>query len=154
MAESPLAVELAIWFHDAKYDPKSQRNEEDSSNEAASFCDRAGVIQEAKKKACEIIMASKHMASPKDKDTQAFTDVDLAILGQRPEVFGAYEKAIAKEYGWVPEGVFRMKRGEILQQFLDRPAIYSTVLFRDLYEKKARKNLHLSILRLRKGGEE
>lgn len=150
MTESPTAVELAIWFHHAKYDPKSSRNEEDSANEAAAFCDRAGAIQEAKKKACEIIMASKHTSPPRDKDTQVFTDVDLAILGQEPEVFWAYEKAIAKEYSWVDPAVFGMKRGEILQGFLDRPTLYSTTLFRDLYEAKARRNLHASMSKVRK----
>jgi predicted metal-dependent HD superfamily phosphohydrolase len=151
LADRPGSVELAIWFHDAKYDPKSSRNEEESANELAAFCDRAGVLPEVKKRACEIVMASKHPALPADRDAQIFSDVDLAVLGQAPKAFWLYEEAIAREYRQVPRKVFQTKRAEILDRLLARESIYATRLFQDLYERKARRNLWASISRLRKG---
>jgi predicted metal-dependent HD superfamily phosphohydrolase len=44
--------------------------------------------------------------------------------------------------------VFRSKRKTILQQFLARPAIYSTAPFRERLEASARANLARSIDRL------
>lgn len=153
LADREFALELAIWFHDARHDPKSSRNELESANEAAAFCDRAGVLPEVKKTACDLITALKFPATPPDRDTQVFSDVDLAMLGQPPKVFWTYDEAIAREYRHVPKGVFRAKRAESLEQLLARPSIYSTVLFRDLYEAKARQNLYSSINRLRSGVE-
>lgn len=151
LADHPGALELAIWFHDSKFDPKSSRNEEESANEAAAFCDRAGVLPEVKKKACEIIMASK-APIPCDRDEEVFSDVEMAILGQPPKAFWQYEEAIAKEYRKLPGAIFRVKRSEMLERLVARPSIYSTSLFRDLYEAKARQNVFASILKLRKGG--
>lgn len=151
LAENRGAVELAVWFHDAVYDPRSEKNEEASALCAASFCDRAGVLPEVREKAKGLILASKHMETPGALDAQIFVDVDLSILGQEPKAFWAYEKAIAEEYGWAPKDAFRRTRAEILARFLARPRIYSTRLFHDLYEKRARENLKASIEALGKG---
>src|SRR5258708_252314 len=43
MAQSPDAVEVAIWFHDVVYDPKRHDNEERAADLAAQMLGDAGV---------------------------------------------------------------------------------------------------------------
>jgi predicted metal-dependent HD superfamily phosphohydrolase len=45
----------------------------------------------------------------------------------------------------VAEETFRKRRAEVLEQFLGRPHIYSTALFRERYEPRARANLRRSL---------
>ncbi len=148
-ASYPLAVELAIWWHDASYDPESTKNEERSAELLGGFCDRAGVLQEVRDISRGIVLYSKHSARATEPDTQVFADADLAILGQPAAAFWAYEKAVAEEYRWVPRDIFRVKRAEILERFLGRQTIYCTGIFQDLYERAARENLRASIDALR-----
>jgi predicted metal-dependent HD superfamily phosphohydrolase len=150
-ASHPVAVELAIWWHDASYDAESTKNEERSAEFLASFCDRAGVLPEVREISRKVILYSKHSAPATDSDTMVFADADLAILGQPPEAFWVYEKAVAEEYRWVSRDIFRAKRAEILDRFLARSTIYCTGIFRELYEKAARENLRASIDALRAG---
>ena len=90
-------------------------------------------------------MATCHDAVPSGIDQQILLDVDLSILGEKPERFDEYEKQIREEYSWVPGVVFRAKRRSILKGFLKRPAIYSTTKFVGAYEAQARENLNRSI---------
>ena len=71
------------------------------------------------------ILATRHWKDLTDGDVQLLADVDLSIPGREAEVFWRYEENIRKEYGWVPEEVFRRERLKILRGFLDRLHIYS-----------------------------
>jgi predicted metal-dependent HD superfamily phosphohydrolase len=75
-------------------------------------------------------------------------DVDLSILGGKQKSFWQYEENIRKEYAWVPESIFRQKRIEVLQGFLDRPYIYYHETYREIFEEKARANLKKAIAKL------
>lgn len=90
-------------------------------------------------------MATCHSALPESPDAQLLVDVDLSILGALPPRFAEYEEQIRQEYAFVPEDLFRRKRGEILRAFLDRPVIYSTPHFQAALETRARDNLRLAI---------
>ena len=72
-------------------------------------------------------------------------DVDLAILGAPWEQFAAYEANIRREYEYIDPEQFRNGRLRILNAFIKRPSIYSTPLFKRLYEDSARRNLARSI---------
>ena len=68
-------------------------------------------------------------------------DIDLAILGVSPARFAEYDAQVAAEYAWVPRLVYRFKRKQVLQSFLQRDAIYATPHFHQLLEAQARRNL-------------
>ena len=68
-------------------------------------------------------------------------DIDLSILGAPKARFELYDQQIRHEYSWVAQPVYRSKRLEVLQGFLDRAFIYSTPHFRDALEVAARANL-------------
>ena len=76
-------------------------------------------------------------------------DIDLSILGQDEARFAEYEAQIREEYRWVPNLIFKPRRAEVFQRFLDRARIYSTEHFADRYEQSARRNLEQSIRKLK-----
>ncbi len=147
LATHPAEVEIALWFHDAVYDPASQDNEAQSAQWARAELIRAGVSSEKIDRIHSLIMATCHTALPQTIDERLLVDIDLAILAAPPERFAEYEQQIRAEYHFVPEPIFSQKRQEILQGFLDRssPGIYSTKYFQDTLELRARDNLSRSI---------
>ncbi len=148
LARDSVAVELAILFHDAIYDPRRHDNEEQSVELAITFLKEVALGSAAESVAA-LILATKHNVLPSDVDAQLLVDIDLAILGQPESRFDEYEAQIRGEYSFVPEEVFRRKRAEILERFLARPQIYRTEFFIGRYEKSARSNLMRSLKQLR-----
>lgn len=144
LARQPEVVELALWFHDAVYDPKAADNEEQS----AALAKRCLVVEglgELAEVVARLIMATKAHDTMPATDAALLVDVDLSILGQSAARFAEYEAQIRAEYAWVAAEVFALKRGEILQRFLARPQIYRTEAFFGRYETQARRNLAESI---------
>lgn len=146
-AKQPTAVELAIWFHDSIYDSHAHNNEEQSADLAREWLRDAQGDEQLIGLACELIMATRHVAAPEDTDARLMADVDLSILGQEENRFQQYEHQIRQEYLWVPETIFAAKRAEILEGFLARERIFFTEMFFERYEATARRNLLVSIRR-------
>ena len=150
VGENDSAIALAIWFHDAVYDPKAKDNEEQSAQLAKDSIKKIGLPSLLGEQVYDLVMATKHTAVPVNRTARILVDLDLMIFGKPEKEFDAYEVGIRKEYDWVPQSDFSAGRSKILQSFLDRPSIYSTELFWDKYESVARKNLERSIERLQK----
>lgn len=149
LAQEPEAVELALWFHDAVYDPKASDNEERSAAMAVR-CLEAGGKPKLAAAVGSLVMATKSHSAEAGPDAGLLVDVDLSILGKSDQRFSEYEAQIREEYRWVPGLVFKPKRAEILQRFLDRKRIYATDLFASKYEETARRNLENSIRNLKR----
>jgi predicted metal-dependent HD superfamily phosphohydrolase len=147
-AEHPVEVELALWFHDAIYDPQRHDNEERSAAWARSVLAQAGVAASVVERVAALIMATRHDATPVGADASVLVDVDLSILGAPSARFDEYERDVRREYAWVPEIVFRRRRREILERLLARPQLFSTPRMRELHEHAARANLARSLRRL------
>ncbi|HSI59717.1 MAG TPA: N-methyl-D-aspartate receptor NMDAR2C subunit [Ideonella sp.] len=148
LAEHPGEVEIALWFHDAVYELQSKQNEADSAAWAEQALAQAGVAEAGVRRVGALVMATRHDALPSAADEQLLVDVDLAILGAPPARFAEYERQVREEYAWVPEPAFQQGRSAVLQQFLQREAIYSTLLFRERLEASARDNLRSSLAKL------
>ncbi|MCI5108233.1 MAG: pantetheine-phosphate adenylyltransferase [Candidatus Pacebacteria bacterium] len=143
------ALSLAIWFHDAVYDPKAKDNEEQSAKLAKSLLKKLGLSDELGNRVHDLILATKHVHMPSDPVARTLVDLDLMILGKPEKEFDVYEAGIRQEYGWVVYPDFYEGRSKILQSFLDRPSIFSTDQFQAKYEIVARDNLERSIIKLR-----
>jgi predicted metal-dependent HD superfamily phosphohydrolase len=143
--ERPAEVELALWYHDAIYEPREPRNEERSAEWAEAVLREAGVAADAAHRVRDLVLVTKHDAVPETPDAQLLVDVDLAILGAPAERFDEYEAQVRVEYGWVPETAFRAARAKILRELLARPELYSTAWFRERLEARARANLARSL---------
>ena len=151
LAEDPVAVEMALWYHDAVYDPRAKDNEEQSAGIAAQAAAAMGLPAAFGARVAGLILVSTHLSPPTDAAPRLFADIDLSILGQAEDAFDEYERQVRVEYSWVPEPAFRAGRSAILQSLLDRPSIYGTDFFREKYEAAARRNLSRSIARLTGG---
>ncbi len=149
LAGQPVAVELAIWFHDAIYDPRAQDNEEKSADLARQRIAEAGDKPDLCEAVATLVLATKTHDPSAHADAPLLVDVDLSILGAPSARFLEYEDQIRREYTWVPDATFAAKRAEILQRFLARERIYSTDQFFSKYEQRARTNLQDSVRKLK-----
>jgi len=143
----------ALYWHDAIYDPTRSDNEavsadllraEGKAALPANTLEDAAIIIEATAKH-ELPAALKGDAL---SDAALFLDIDLSILGSRPDVFDAYEDHIRFEYSFVPIEIYTPARSKILSGFLARKQLYFTRVCADLWEENARTNLARSIARL------
>jgi len=148
LAADPIAVELALWYHDVVYDPRARDNEEQSALQAIAIARHARLGNQIGQAAADFIRATVHGQLPLGTDAQLVADVDLAILGQSEAAFDAYERAVRQEYAWVPDDAFGAGRRRILEGLLARPVLYGTDWFRTRYETAARRNLARSIRQL------
>lgn len=147
-AEHPASVALALWFHDAVYDPTRPDNEQRSADWARSAAWAAGAPDELADSLHALVLATRLGAVPQGRDALLLVDIDLGILGAEPSRFDEYEAQVRREYGHVPEPAYRDGRRRILQQFLARPAIYRTPVAHRALEARARANLRRSVARL------
>lgn len=145
LAEHAGEVEVALWFHDAVYEPGAQDNEVQSARWARQALAAAHVSGGALSRIDALIMATRHSTPPQTPDEHLLVDVDLAILGSAPARFAEYEAQIREEYGWIPDAQFRDRRTVLLGEFLGRPAIYGTEHFHRQFEAQARQNLERSL---------
>ena len=145
LANHAAEVEIALWFHDAIYDPRSKRNEANSSALATKTVLDAGGSTESAGRIEALVMATRHAAVPRENDARVLVDVDLSILGAPAARFDEYEAQVREEYAWVPGFIYRRERRKILQGFLARPAIFSTAPFLERYEQQARVNIGRSL---------
>ena len=148
LAERPAEVELALWFHDAVYSTKAFDNEAKSADWAAEFLVGAGAEAAVASRVRAHVLATQHDAAPPPGDSALVVDIDLSILGREPAIFDAFDRAIRKEYAWVPGFLYRQKRRQLLKHLLDRPALYATPALRERFEAPARANLERALGRL------
>lgn len=153
------AVLAMIDFHDAIYDSRRTDNEQQSADLARTMlCGR--VPDDVLDKICIGIMATARHTIPDDlpvtwqRDIAFLLDADLAILGADEETFDDFDSNVRKEYAWVDDAAWRSGRSAVLRSFLERPQIYLTRPFQNLYEARARQNLQrlLQNLALKSGG--
>jgi predicted metal-dependent HD superfamily phosphohydrolase len=148
------AVELAVWYHDAIYDPSATDNEARSADL---------LVAEMKRLACpSVVRAAESMVRatashelPPDfldalrDDIATFLDLDMAILGAEPADYDVYEAGIAAEY--IPvHGLnnFRVGRAAFLRNMLSRERLFHTERFHHRLDAAARANLRRWLLDL------
>jgi predicted metal-dependent HD superfamily phosphohydrolase len=148
LCENRFAVQLALWYHDAVYDPRANDNEKRSEELALLEIYEAGQDKSLGSQVRRHIHSTGHFELYLEYDSFLVVDIDLAILGQPEERFDEYERQVRAEYKWVSEEMFRKGRSNILQNFLNRPHVYRTPHFQHKYEQQARKNLTRSIHQL------
>lgn len=143
------AIQLAAWFHDVIYEPQGKDNEEKSAVYAKTRLTQFNLPTNIIELVQSLILSTKHHhASSTDLHTQIILDADLAILGTSKREYQAYSQGIRQEYSWLNDKLYTWKRQQVLQQFLQRPRIYSTQQMFIKLESRARLNLQAEILDL------
>lgn len=144
----PHEVELALWFHDAVYDPLSSKNEQKSSEWALAFLTANSATLNCIARVEQLIMATKHDMATQTRDESILVDIDLSILGADAGTYDAFEQAIRREYKIVPAFLYRKKRAEVLRDFLERAPLYQNEPFISEREQQAKRNLTKAISEL------
>ncbi len=149
--EQPGEVAIALWFHDAIYDPRDGSNELNNAAWAARSLTRAGTDSDTVQRVHDLVMATQHKAPAalgSSPDARLLVDIDLSILGSPAERFERYDQDVRKEYVWVPGFRYQEARAQVLQNFLDRPRLYHGEAAVALLEGRARINLAAALSRL------
>jgi predicted metal-dependent HD superfamily phosphohydrolase len=140
------AVQLAVWFHDAVYDPKAKDNEARSAQLAVELLQPLGIPTPTLDHVATLINATAHGTPAEiDADTAVLLDADLAILAAEEKRYRRYASAIRQEYVWVEEEAYRTGRAQVLANFLARPRIYLTERMFVAAEEAARVNMAAEI---------
>ena len=139
--ENAFNIELALWFHDVIYDPRSRSNELDSAVYAKQALQKLGLPQNIIQQIYYLILLTQHPSQPQTLDEQILLDIDLSILGAEKADFERYNKNIRIEYNWVDEAMYRHERVKVLVGFLEQKHIYHSNQFFSEREQLARKNI-------------
>jgi predicted metal-dependent HD superfamily phosphohydrolase len=150
-------VVAAAWWHDAVYDATAAagRNEEESARLAErTLAGWAAVgYQVGPRRAARVgelvRMTADHDPRRGDRDAEALSDADLAVLAAEPERYAAYVLGVRREYAHVPDDAFAAGRAEVLRGLLVHDGLYRTPLGRDRWEQRARANLARELAALR-----
>ena len=149
LADRPADIELALWFHDAVYEPGDENNELKSAYLAERAMALAGCGKDEAGTIRRMILATRHHGRPESHDESLLIDIDLSILGAPAARFDRYEDDIRAEYHSVPWPLYVTARRRVLRGFHDRPRIYNTDHFHEQLDMQARANLSRSLKRLR-----
>jgi predicted metal-dependent HD superfamily phosphohydrolase len=148
---SPAAVELAVWYHDAIYDPGAADNEARSAALLTAemsdlACSSVVSAAEAMVRATADHDLLMNLPDRLRKDTAIFLDLDMAVLGANAVDYDIYEAGIAAEYvpvhGWT---AFRSGRATFLRGMLARERLYHTNRFHLRLDTPARVNLQRAL---------
>jgi predicted metal-dependent HD superfamily phosphohydrolase len=137
-----LANRLAIWWHDAIYDPQSGDNEARSAELARAHLGAIGADPTLIDQVETLILATKnHWQGPSLGEGDAFLDADIAILGAPEPVYDRYAAAVRHEFAFAPDPLFRAGRMQFLHHALSQPRLFRTNAFATAFEAPARRNL-------------
>ncbi len=138
------AVELAVWFHDAVYDPRAADNEARSADLVGEWLTPLGLPPGVLRRAAELVRSTAHLSTestPSDAEVLALRDADLAILGASEVRYRRYAADIRREYAQVSDADYWQGRVAVLEAFLRRNAIFHHPLMAAEGENAARRNL-------------
>lgn len=129
----------ALIMHDAVYDTRSPRNEENSAFLASAI---AGSTF-----ANDLILGTKKHKLSKDNTQNVVNDIDMSILGSPKLEYQGYIGNIRQEHCFISNEGFAHGRAEWVQSTLASPIFHTSYYF-DKYEDQARKNLKLELFNM------
>jgi len=145
--DDPLAVELAIWFHDLVYRPCAADNERLSAERFAAIagdCMLATRVAEV----ARLIRATEHCAAGIEGDTAHLLDIDLSSFALPWDLFREDSRRIREEFAHLDDTQFYPVHLAFQRRLLERPRMFSSDYFFDHCEQRARDNIrrHLETL--------
>jgi len=139
---------MAVWFHDAVYDPQSDQNEQKSARLASKWLAKAGWEVEAIERVGRMVLDTRgHL--PSSAQSEPVLDLDLMTLAVTWPAFEANTAAIRAEYAHVPDADFAAGRSAFFEKLLERDKLFYTPWGQAL-DEPARANLRRAIDELRR----
>ncbi len=130
-AREPGLIELAIWYHDAIYDPSRHDNEARSAAMARDAMNNTGLPPTAIERVQAMILATRHLDPSGDADARLLVDIDLSILGRPQAEFDRYEDAIRREYQRVPDHIFAQEGRPSCKNYSSERGFIQPIYFRN-----------------------
>lgn len=144
--------QLAIWFHDAVYDPHAPGGE--NENRSAAWLTRllseAQIQHETGDGAADLIRWTAHHTDPNVPAPNAIImDLDLSGLSSATANFTRQSEAVRAEFRHLSDRDYARNTIGFFTRLLDRKHIYRTPVFKP-FESVAREHLKQEIERLSK----
>jgi predicted metal-dependent HD superfamily phosphohydrolase len=150
----PAAIRLAIWYHDAVYDPRATDNEDRSAVLAAAHLSSLGVGPQTVTECARLVQCTAdHRVRGYDPNATVLVDADLAVLSSGRERYDRYVAGVRAEYAHLDDEAFRRGRADLVASLLARRNLYRTHLFRTEREPRARANLERELAGLQAGAD-
>lgn len=147
----PDAVEMALWFHDAIYQPGAKDNERRSADLFRQWSGaRADLVFQ--QRVDDLIMATTHQEPPDQGDAKFLVDIDLSSFGLPWETCERDGRLIRAEFAGVADDQYYPGHLRFLRTLQDRATFFCTAFFQQRYELVARANLARIIADLRARG--
>lgn len=137
---NPDMVELALWFHDAVYEPGDKNNELRSAELFLGYAQNT-LPTPLVKDVYDAILATVHQQVPEKGNARFVVDIDLSSFGLPWPKFMADCHALRLEQIDVADGEFYTSKRKFLRGLIDRTSIFATTYFRERYEDAARTNI-------------
>jgi len=153
--QDPVVVELAIWFHDAVYDPLRGDNEAKSADWALAFLEETTLEPARRERVADLIRRTQDHTQPQppeDADLLLFLDADLSILGAPEAAYWDYARQIRREYRLVPDELYCPGRSKVLAKLLAAPVLFHTPALHKELDAAARRNLQAELDAWEQGG--
>lgn len=147
--EATEAVNAAVWFHDAVYDPARVDNESRSAAYAHESVESLGAPAVFAGEVARLVRTTaQHEPEDGDLNGRTLADADLAILGAPRDRYERYVRDVRAEYAQVSDDDWRTGRAAVLNTFLARPTLFHALQLRDALEGPARGNLRAELVAL------
>lgn len=143
--------QLAIWFHDAIYDPVAPpgRNENETADWMRRLLLAAGLPRPTVDQAADAIRwTARHLDEHVPPEHRLIMDLDLAGLTAEPENFERQSRAVRLEAGHLSEEKYRSGKIYFFEQLLARPHFFRSEAFAP-WEQRARQAVKQEIEKLR-----
>lgn len=141
------AIQLAVLFHDAVYDPRSDCNERQSAALATEAAECLGWPPERVRRVEQLVMATA-THRPSSLAEALVVDADLSILGAPANTYLGYVRAVRDEYGHLTDDEWRRGRQVVLERLLAASPLFTTDYMQQHFEHQARTNLTHELDRL------
>lgn len=139
------AIGMALWFHDALYDPARSDNEDRSARWATSALTELEADPAAVKMISNLVRATADRRKTRITDEQALIlDADLAILGADRARFEQHERQLQLEFTHLDPAAYAALRAGYADSLLQRERIFRSATAHAQLERQARENLRRS----------
>ncbi|HEB53089.1 MAG TPA: hypothetical protein ENI87_07540 [bacterium] len=134
---------MAVWFHDAVYDPTSDQNEQKSARLASKWLLKLGWDVPAVERVGRMVLDTRGHV-PSTPQAAPVLDLDLMSLAVPWPQFEANTRLIRAEYAHVGDADFAAGRAAFFKKLLQRTRLFFTP-WGETLEPAARSNLQRAL---------
>ncbi len=133
------AVELALWYHDAVYDPGDPANERRSAE--LFLAHSAGARVPFRRRVCTLILTTRRNRTPRTNDCKFIDDIDLAGFGSSWEEFTFNGELLRREFSEQTDRDYYRGLHGFISSLRRRPRFFRTDWFAARFEAQAQSNV-------------